>query len=65
MECYWGFGAEAVYHLGGIMKCCIEDFDWVSETLARFIGCEDKEFNTVRDDWIKLVEKHKGHAGPS
>ena len=46
MECYWSFGAEAVYHLGGIMKYCIEDYDWVSETLAcRFIGCENEEFN--------------------
>jgi len=59
MECYWAFGAEAVCHLGGIMSYCTEDYDWVSETLKRFFGCENEEFNAVRDEWLKLTEERK------
>ncbi len=66
MECYWAFGAEAVYYLGGIMLGGGNpDDSWVHETLACFIGCGNEEFNAVRDGWIKLVEKHKGLRGPS
>ncbi len=59
MECYWAFGAEAVCHLGGIMSYCTKDYDWVNETLTQFFGCENEEFNTVRDEWMKLTEERK------
>ena len=54
MECYWAFGEEACYHLGGILEEArrqgSSDIPW-SEAYARFAPGNWDKFRPVLERW--------------
>jgi hypothetical protein len=66
MECYWNFGMEASYHLGGILmyhddKTNQSGFDsesGIPETMQRFLGYNE-ELQEINDRWLKYLERHR------
>ena len=66
METYWNFGAEASYHLGGLLMYHDDRTNQpghqtnslVPETMQRFLGC-DEEFNQVRERWLSYFANRR------
>lgn len=66
MECYWNFGAEASYHLGGILT--YHDYKTnqpdahsesdIPETMERFLGW-DESVQEINNRWLKYLETQR------
>ncbi len=61
MQCYWMFGSEACYHLGGLLEeariWTDSELSW-SETLER-LDPELKEYSAILDEWAALKSQER------